>query len=246
MFTQPAAASITAAMITILPVLRRAVVLAAGFAACAASAAPAETNDLRRLVAHHAPSAALLARNTIRVEGRGTLPVDFQAALQALSQSNLLDRVQEEYARSLPAGQQPEFVLQPAGTNTWTFVNRHGQHSEVCEVARVPVATNALAAVFYARGERFFGLFESLTFIRAAADEQGRIGYWVEVRAYPHQPICRFVIRHLGLVERFFQDKTKELETVSARVCERLCRPAAAAAPQSAGTDLARAATTSW
>jgi hypothetical protein len=231
-------------MYTTVPSRARAAALALLCAAFAAIAAPAETNDLHSLTAHHAPSAALLERNTIHVQGRGTLTVDFHAAMRVLSQSNLLDRVQEEYALSLPEGQQPEFVLCPAGSNTWTFVNRRGQYSEVCEVARVPVTTNALAAVFYARGERFFGLFESLTFIQVAADEQGRIGYTVEVRAYPHQPVCRFLIRHLGLVERFFRDKTKELEAVSARVCGRLCETAAAE-PERAEADLARAAMTS-
>jgi hypothetical protein len=223
-----------------------AIVIGLVFAAPLLSAAgPAETNELRRLAAQHAPSLTLLARNTIQVEGHGTLPVDFRVAVRVLSQSNLLDRVQEEYARSLPEGRKPEFVLHPAGSNTWTFVNRHGQHSEVCEVARVPVASNALAAVFYAKGERFFGLFESLTFIRAAADDKGHIGYTVRVLAYPHQPVCRFVIRHLGLAERFFQEKTKELEGVSARICGRLCETAVVADLDNAGTDLARAAVTS-
>lgn len=180
------------------------------------------TNGLYALVSHHAPSLAVLARDTIRVNSRGTLPVNFQAAVEVLSQSNLLDRVQEEYALSLPPGRQPEFVLQPAGSNVWTFVNRHGQHSEVCEVARAFVASNVLTVVLYAKGERFFGLFESLTAIRATA-AQGQVGYTVEVFAYPHQPVCRFVIRHLGLVERFFQQKTQDLETISARICGRLC-----------------------
>jgi hypothetical protein len=208
--------------------------LAIGLACSALAPAAAgltETNELRRLAAHHAPSLALLARNTIRVEGRGTLPVDFQAALRALSQSNLLDRVQEEYARSLPEGRPPEFVLHPVGSNRWTFVNRHGQHSEVCEVARTFVATNTLMTVYYANGERFFGLFESLTFIRATPTAQGAVGYTVDVFAYPRQPACRFVIRHLGLVERFFRSKTKDLEAISVRICTRLCgtEPCAAA-----------------
>lgn len=229
----------------------RAAALAIALACAALSravAGPVETNELPLLAAHHAPSLTLLARNTIRVVGRGTLPVDFRAALRVLSQSNLLDRVQEEYARSLPAGRQPEFVLHPAGSNTWTFVNRHGQHSEVCEVARIPVATNALAAVFYAKGERFFGLFESLTVIRAVANDQGQIGYTVQVLAYPHQPVCRFVIRHLGLVERYFQNKTKELEVVSARICGRLCDPAVVAGPDDDATAgrVRAARTLSW
>ncbi len=185
----------------------------------------ARANEAYGLLAGHGASCALLERNTIRVQAGGELPVDFNQALQALSQSNLLDRVQEEYANSLPPGQQPEFVLQPAGSNTWSYVNRAGQYSEVCEVARTRAANGDLLAVFYARGERFFGLFESLTMIRVAPTAEGRIRYEVEVLAYPHQPVCRFVARHLRLVERFFHNKTREIEGVSIRICSRLCRP---------------------
>lgn len=184
----------------------------------------ADTNGLCAMVAHHAEASLLLTRDTIRVGSRGTMPVQFAAAADMLTRSNLLDRVQEEYARSLPDGQEPEFVLQPAGENRWSFVNRHAQYSEVHEVARVLAAdSGSLTAVFYACGERFFGMFESLTVVRATPSADGRVDYTVEVFAYPQQPACRFVIRHLGLVERFFRNKTKELEDVTARVCVRLC-----------------------
>jgi hypothetical protein len=184
-----------------------------------------ETNALHALVAHHAPSLALLAREAIRVDGAGTIPISFTSAMDVLTGSNLLDRVQRAYAESLPAGQTPEFALNPAGSNTWTFVNRHGQHSEVCEVARAFAATNEIVAVYYAAGDRFFGRFESLSLIRVTPTDRGQVNYTVAVFAYPHQPLCRFVVRHLNLLERFFREKTKELESVSARVCGRLCAP---------------------
>jgi hypothetical protein len=218
------------AMSTTLPISRGAaahVILVIFAAPWLAVAAPAETNELQCLTAHHAPTQALLGRRTIRVAGQGTIPVDFRAALGVLMQSNLLDRVQQEYANSLPAGQTPEFTLQPLGSNAWSFVNRQNQRSEVHEVARHFAGTNALFAVFYAKGERFFGLFESLTMIRVTPASEGQVSYTVEVRAYPHQAVSRFVIRHLGLVERFFRNKTKELEGVTARICQRLCAAAA-------------------
>lgn len=184
---------------------------------------PAYTNDLPRLVAHHAQSLELLTRKTIRVESRGTVPVTFEAAVLVLSQSNLIDRIQAEYARSLPEGKSPDFVLQPAGSNAWTFVNRKGQSSEVHEVARSSGTTKSLTMVFYTTGERFFGRFESLASIHAAPISTNEVAYTVEVLAYPHQPVLRFFVRHLGLVEKFFNEKTEAMETITVGICQRLC-----------------------
>ena len=82
------------------------------------------------LVAEHAAARVLLTRNAIRVASRGTIQAEFTAAMGVLLHSNLIDRIQVEYARSLPPGQKPEFVLHPSGSNTWSYVNRHGQRSD--------------------------------------------------------------------------------------------------------------------
>lgn len=188
-----------------------------------ASDTPCSTNAWAGLAARHAPTQALLARNTIRVEGAGALAVNFADAVRVLAQSNLLTRVQEEYARSLPEGQKPEFVLTPMASNAWSFVNRKNQYSEVHEIGRAPLGTNGLMTAFYSKGERFFGDFESATVIAVTADGPGRVRYDVRVFAFPHQVFCRFVARHLGLVERFFRGKTAEIEGIATRVCRRLC-----------------------
>jgi hypothetical protein len=196
--------------------------LAASFAATAACAA-ADGDDIPSVTLHHQPSVELLKKDTIRVKGAGTVHADFNTAVSVLVRPDLLDLVQREYASSLPPGTQPEFVLQPAGSNAWTYVNSHGRRSEVIEVVREFDGTNTLTSVFYAAGDRFFGRFESLTIIRVVPAGGGEIGYSVEVFAYPHQPLCRFVVRNMGLLRRFFESKTRELEDVSARVCTRIC-----------------------
>lgn len=204
-------------------IVRMAGCLASLLAAAAATAGLPPERAWNGLADHHPPSRALLARNTIRVEAAGTIPADFHAVVALFAQTNLVDRIQEAYAHSLPEGQAPEFVLQPAASNAWRYTNRGAEKSEVVEVARLQADSNTVAAAYYARGERFFGLFESLTFIQAAPAAPGETAYTVRVHAYPHQALCRFLARHLGLVERFFRDKTREMEDISTRVCGILC-----------------------
>lgn len=176
------------------------------------------------LTARHPPTRALLSRNTIRVEAGGRIPVDFAAIVTLFSQTNLVDRIQAAYAHSLPEGRKPEFMLQPVATNMWRYANRRAEESEVHEVARLQTDSNTVVAAYYARGRRFFGPFESITLIHVAPANPGQTAYIVRVHAYPHQAVSRFLARHLGIAERFFRDKTLEMEGISTRVCGLLCR----------------------
>lgn len=188
---------------------------------------------MRELTAHHPPSTNLLERNTIQVVREGTFALDVKTATDLLMRDDLLDRVQAAYGELLPAGETPEFVVRPVGSNAWSFVNQHGQQSEIHQVAQVMDPAGNLTVVFYARGERFFGLFESLTAVRATPLDDERMAYEVCVLAYPRQPVFRFIIRHLGLVERYFRNKTEEMEAISMRICRRLCA-AESSAPEDA------------
>lgn len=192
-------------------------------AAAVALADPAPANLWNVAVSNHTPTRVLLARDTIRIEADGVVPVAYASAIGLLTRSNLLEQIQEAYAQSLPPGQSPEFALDPVGANTWRYSNGRNEESEVHEVARGVTGSNTLVAAYYATGNRFFGQFESLTLIRVWADSNNQAAYHVQVFAYPHLAICRFLARHLGIVERFFRDKTKEMEGISARICGQLC-----------------------
>ena len=185
-----------------------------------------------RLVRLHAPSAALLTKHTIPVHRTGTLAINPADACALLARTNLLDLVQQQYARQLPAGQSPEFVVRNTGTNTYAYVNRHGQHSKITEVGRLPLAGDGFAILFYTCGERDFGSFESLAAITVAPlPEAGHCRYEVIVHAYPHGRVRRFIARHLRLVERYFRDKTSEMETLITDLCRALCAHEAGRAP---------------
>jgi len=172
----------------------------------------------------HAPSAALLGKHTIPVHRTGTLAVNPSMACDLLARTNLLALVQEQYARQLPVGQTPEFAIQHTGTNTYAYVNRHGQRSEITEVGRLALVDAGFAILVYAFGERDFGRFESLTYVTVApAPDVAGCRYEVVVYAYPHSAVRRFFARHLGLVERYFRNKTTEMEALVTHLCVALC-----------------------
>jgi len=189
---------------------------------------PAHGGDINEaafaaLTSHDAACRDLLARRTIRVHSRGVIHMDFAVALDLLRNDSFIDRIQEAYAASLPEGQTPEFVITPvAGERTWSFVNRHGQHSRIDEVARVVTEQGQLRVAIHASGARFFGRFESLTLIEAWAGDDGSACYVVLVHAWPQGALPRFFIRRLGLVERFFRDKTREIESLGVQIGRRL------------------------
>ena len=190
-----------------------------------AALAMPSSNEVKQLVSAHTLATALLTKDTIQVQATGTVAVAFSDILASLAQTKLIDRIQSEYARTLPAGQAPEFVVTSLGSNIWSYTNRSAEQSIIHEVTMQRLSTNELVAVFYASGERFFGRFESLTAIRLLPAGPGRSAYEVAVFAYPQQALCRFFIRHLGLIESYFRNKTREIEKLATSICRGLCSP---------------------
>lgn len=121
----------------------------------------------------------------------------------------MLDLIQREYALQLPAGEQPEFTIKPCGTNRWSYVNKENQHSEVHEISRIVAADGgSVEIVYYTRGKRFFGWFRAAIAIRISSADANSTAYDVRLCAFPESSFSRFFARHLGLVEKFFRDKS--------------------------------------
>lgn len=191
-------------------------------AALALGALPAAASLLDQLVAD--PRArSVLDAHFIPCRSTGEVGVAIGELVQLFSHSNLVDHIQSEYARQLPAGEQPEFVVQPDGTNRWHYVNKSGHRSEIHELARASdERTGEVEVIYYSRGRRFFGDFRALIQVRITGGAAGRSRYAAEVWAYPESALPRFFARHLGLVESFFRDKTRELTELSVRICDGL------------------------
>lgn len=168
---------------------------------------------------------AVLSRRYIPVEGAGAVAVRYEDALATFGRADLLDEVQAEYVRMLKPGEEPEFVVQCTGPGAYAYENAHGQRSEIHELHRGASGTNRFEVVYHVAGERFFGQFQSLIHVGIVPSGSDRTAYDVRVYAYPESALPRFFARHLGLVERYFKHKTRDMESMAARIVTRLCQP---------------------
>ena len=180
------------------------------------------TPDTRALVSDDL-SCALMEQEFIYAETGGMVPVNFCSAVSILQEPSFLDRVQEEYERTLPLGSRPEFTVQRSATNAWFYINKKQERTDIAEVGSRITGTETFDLAYYTQGRRFFGTYQALVHIRLArcGDETG---YTVAVYAYPENGFCRFFARHLQLVEKYFREKTGEISETAVRISTRLCR----------------------
>jgi hypothetical protein len=167
-------------------------------------------------------SCALLKKEFIRAETKGTVPVSIHAAISVLQQPSFLTRVQEEYEKLLPAGKRPDFIVQQSTANTWFYINKKQERTDITEVAGRMNGADTFDLAYYTQGDRFFGAYEALIHIRLTGTGNST-DYTVAVYAYPGNGFSRFFARHLQLVERYFRSKTGEISELAVRISTRLC-----------------------
>ena len=196
--------------------MRVAVGLACGLAGVAIASA-----GLVDDVAGDARVRSVLDAHFISCSSSGEVAISFADAEDLIGRSNLLEVVQDEYARQLRPGERPEFVVEAVGSNAWHYVNRSRQASDVVEVARVCRApAGPVEVVLFTSGERFFGRFRALIEIRLEPAGAQRCRFASRVWAYPESALPRFFARHLGLVDSFFRDKTGEMTDLCVRIVD--------------------------
>ncbi|MEI6788872.1 MAG: hypothetical protein WCL49_10385 [bacterium] len=156
----------------------------------------------------------VLNRDPIHIHTSGTDTAEFEAIATGLGRSNLVMDVQTTYARMLPAGQKPEFVIRQDTTNTYFYVNKYGERSDIREVLRRADTPESILCVYLVRGKRFFGMFEAAIQIEARRGAGGATSYTVDVYARPEVTVTRFLAKHLPLVDRYFQRKTRDVVTL--------------------------------
>jgi hypothetical protein len=160
----------------------------------------------------------VLERNPIHICATGQTAVAFAAVAEGLTRTNLIADVQKTYARMLPAGRQPEFVVEQTASNAYHYANRHGEHSDIREVSRQKMTQDCIRCVYYVEGRRFFGPFESVIQVEVRPAEAGATGYEVNVFAHPDVAVARFMARHLPFIESYFQNKTREIVGLMAEI----------------------------
>jgi hypothetical protein len=167
-------------------------------------------------------SRALLGKEFIYAETGGTVPVRIGSAISILQQPSFLTGVQEEYEKMLPPGKRPEFTVQQSATNTWFYINKEQERTDIAEVAGRMTGPDTFDLAYFTQGRRFFGVYQALIHIRLTGDGTST-GYTVAVYAYPENGFSRFFARHLQLVEKYFCSKTGEISELAVRISTRLC-----------------------
>lgn len=168
---------------------------------------------------------SVITSHYIRIEGAGSLDVPFAAAHHLFLQENILDTIQQAYAQLLKEGETPEFTIKQHRVGHWSYVNKADQFSEIIELHRRIDADQPASLVLFTRGERFFGSFRAVITVHVTPVSPETSCYEVEVLAYPENSFSRFFARRLGLAERFFRDKTKEVTDLTVRICRFLTSP---------------------
>lgn len=170
-----------------------------------------------------ADARAVLSRPCIVVTATGHVELPYNGLARAFASENLLGNLQREYALQLPAGEEPEFVIVQTQPGHYHYVNRVGQESYLREVHRHAHEGPTTELVLHTWGQRFFGRFEAVIHVAVRPDGEGRTAYDAVVYAWPDNGVSRFLARHLGLVERYFRSKTREMEALSTRIGAALC-----------------------
>ena len=160
---------------------------------------------------------AVLTNSCIMVCATGEVAVSWQAARNMLGRPRLFDDVQRAYVATLPAGRKPGFIITPdhLTRHMWHYLNKDGEPSDIVEVARCGPDGQGAELLFRVDGRRFFGLFQVVLAIRAYPHGPDTTHYAADVWAYPENGAVRFFVRHLGLVEHFFRNKTSEIEKIA-------------------------------
>lgn len=153
----------------------------------------------------------VLERNPIHICTSGNTTVAFSMIVEGLTRPNLIEEVQRTYARMLPDGRQPEFVVVQISSDAYHYSTPHGEHSEIREVSRLQVTPDSIRCVYHIAGRRFFGPFESVIQVDVRQTETDATGYEVNVYAHPDVAAARCVARHLPFIESYFQCKTREI-----------------------------------
>lgn len=168
---------------------------------------------------------ALLEKNCIQTATGGVMPAPFGAVVDYLNAPALLQRIQDEYLRSVSRDGIIDYPIVETGEGTYYYINEKNQRTDVVELYRGQTSGSSYDLAYYAKGKRFFGRYELLVHIRVF--DAGPVGtlYTVSVYVYPRNGPVRFLTRHLGTVERYFRRKTWILVRVTEKICRGLNDP---------------------
>ena len=161
------------------------------------------------------PSAKeVLAKKGIRATTAGIVPLPFDLFSKILNRPDLLPAAQKEYARSVAVDGKIKFPIIQTAPGVYYYINHKNQRTDIRKLARKQTGADTLDLILQASGKRFFGKYDAIIHLRFAQADSAGVIYAAQIHAYPHNPAWRFFVRRLGVVERYFNQKTAVIEHI--------------------------------
>jgi hypothetical protein len=171
------------------------------------------------------PSFELLEKKCILTKTSGMLPTRFETVVRYLNEPELVRRIQQDYRRSISKDGTVDYPILDSGHGSYYYVNEKKQRTDISELYRVQTSESSFDLAYHAEGNRYFGSYEVLIFVRIIDAGPAGAVYTASVHAYPHNGPIRFLARRFGTVEKYFKRKTRTIAWVSQRMCSDMGDP---------------------
>lgn len=192
--------------------------------ATASFAVSARALDTLALLEGGAAKELLENRKPILATIEGEVPVSYAKAVMLFERPAFLQDIQDAYAEELAEDGTPEFTIHQTSSNTYFYVNKNGERTDIEEVVRKTTEDgSAMDLVFYSTGKRSFGNYRALIHAHMVSFGTNTTHFKAVVYAYPENAVGRFLARHLGIVERYFRGKTGEMTGIITTIAQRMC-----------------------
>lgn len=160
----------------------------------------------------------LLQKNCIRAETSGVVPIRFDTACEILTQPDLYQMLQDEYARSVSKNGKVDFPIIETKPGHYYYVNADNQRTDIVELYRQQTEAGVFDVVLKASGKRFFGHYDVIIHVQILDAVDAGVTYFADVNAYPYNGAMRFIARRLGMVERYFKKNTDDILWVARKI----------------------------
>ena len=171
---------------------------------------------------HNTETRVLLSKKCIRTEMEGSMAIPFDSASALLNQPNLLELVQQEYARSVSEHGKVDIPVIETTPGQYHYYNNKGKRTDIRILHRGSTTDGVYDCILQASGKRFFGRYDVVVHFRMVEAGESDVEYVTQVHAYPHNGALRFFARKLGTIERYFKKNADKIGSTAQTIGEGL------------------------
>ena len=171
---------------------------------------PGYCADALSHIRNHDDISEILNENYIFVSVDGTVQTKKSELLTVLNSDSYLSTLYDRYLEHQPPGFVPAITIQTIAQDSYLYINSHGDTSEIKDIYRQSTEDSSVDLVLLVTGRRFFGPFKVLIHIALTEIENDDFQWRACIYAYPEYTVCRFFIRNLHVIEKYFRKNTSD------------------------------------